>query len=145
MCSLNRVGQKAADFRFADRMGNFTSLYDIKSEYTLLFFSNPGCEACMQIINVLNSDPLISSLIQQRRLAVVNVYIDEDIQAWRSYMPIYPEEWYNGFDPDFVLKENTLYNIRAIPSLYLLDSDKRVIMKDAPEERLFNYLSLNCI
>ena len=145
MCSLNRVGQKAADFRFADRMGNFTSLYDIKSEYTLLFFSNPGCEACMQIINVLNSDPLISSLIQQKRLAVVNVYIDEDIQAWRSYMPIYPEEWYNGFDPDFVLKENTLYNIRAIPSLYLLDSDKRVIMKDAPEERLFNYLSLNCI
>ena len=99
----------------------------------------------MQIINVLNSDPMISSLVQQKRLAVVNVYIDEDIQAWRSYMPIYPEEWYNGFDPDFVLKENTLYNIRAIPSLYLLDSDKRVIMKDAPEERLFNYLSSICI
>jgi len=30
--------------------------------------------------------------------------------------------------------------VRAIPSLYLLDKDKRVIMKDAPENKLFNYL-----
>lgn len=141
LCRLNRVGTKAADFRFADRKGKMTNLYDVKAEMTLLFFSNPGCEACMNIINVLKGDERISGLIAAGQLAVVNVYIDEDIQAWRSYMPVYPEEWFNGFDPDLILKENTLYNIRAIPSLYLLDSEKRVIMKDAPEERLFNYLS----
>jgi hypothetical protein len=56
-------------------------------------------------------------------------------------MPVYPEEWYNGFDPDMILRSNEIYAIRAIPSLYLLDSEKRVIMKDAPEERLFRYLS----
>jgi hypothetical protein len=95
----------------------------------------------MNIINVLREDPVISSMVASGRLAVANIYIDEDIQAWRSYMPVYPEEWYNGFDPDMILRSNEIYAIRAIPSLYLLDSEKRVIMKDAPEERLFRYLS----
>lgn len=141
LCALNRIGTRASDFRFADRRGNIMNLYDIKAELTLLFFSNPGCEACMNIISVLREDPVISSMVASGRIAVANIYIDEDIQAWRSYMPVYPEEWYNGFDPDMVLRSNETYAIRAIPSLYLLDSEKRIIMKDAPEERLFRYLS----
>ena len=140
LCALNRVGTKAADFRFADRRGKMTNLHDVKAEMTLLFFSNPGCEACMQIINVLREEPVIASLIASGRLAVVNVYIDEDIQAWRDYMPIYPEEWSNGFDPDYVLRSNEIYCVRAIPSLYLLDAEKRVILKDAPENKIFQYL-----
>ena len=142
LCALNRIGTKAADFRFADRRGKMTNLYDIKAEMTLLFFSNPGCDACMQIINVLRDEPLIASHIASGRLVVVNVYIDEDIQAWRDYMPIYPEEWYNGFDPDYVLRSNELYAVRAIPSLYLLDAEKRVILKDAPENKVFETLAM---
>ncbi len=141
LTGLNSVGTKAADFRFSDRRGKMTDLYDIKAEMTLLFFSNPGCEACMQIINVLRDEPVIASKIAEGRLAVVNVYIDEDIQAWRSYMPIYPEEWYNGFDPDFVIRTDNLYNVRAIPSLYLLDAEKRVILKDAPEDKVFSAIA----
>jgi hypothetical protein len=142
LCALNRVGTKAADFRFADKRGKMTNLHDVKAEMTLLFFSNPGCEACMQIINVLREEPLIASHIASGRLAVVNVYIDEDIQAWRDYMPIYPEEWYNGFDPDYVLRSNEIYCVRAIPSLYLLDAEKRVILKDAPENKVFDTLAM---
>ena len=140
LCALNKVGTKAADFRFADRRGKIRTLYGVEAPYTLLFFSNPGCEACMSIINVLKEDPQISEMISSGRLKVLNIYIDEDLDAWRSYMPIYPDEWYNGFDPDFVIRNETLYNVRAIPSLYLLDSDKTVLLKDAPENRMFEYL-----
>jgi len=140
LCALNKVGSKATDFRFADRRGRMRTLYGVKAPYTLLFFSNPGCEACMSIINVLKDDPQISGMIASGRLKVLNIYIDEDLDAWRSYMPIYPEEWYNGFDPDFVIRNETLYNVRAIPSLYLLDSEKTVLLKDAPENRMFEYL-----
>ena len=97
-------------------------------------------EKSMEIIEVLRDEPVISSLISSEKMAVLNIYIDEDIQAWRSYMPIYPEQWYNGFDPDFVIRGEELYNIRAIPSLYLLDKEKNVLMKDVPENVLFNYL-----
>ena len=140
LCALNKVGTKAADFRFADRRGKIRTLYGVEAPYMLLFFSNPGCEACMSIINVLKEDPQISGMISSGRLKVLNIYIDEDLDAWRSYMPIYPDEWYNGFDPDFVIRNETLYNVRAIPSLYLLDSDKTVLLKDAPENRMFEYL-----
>ncbi len=140
MTGMNRTGTVAADFRFADRNGRMHTLHGIEAPMTLLFFSNPGCEACMEIINVLKGEPRISDMVAAGELAVLNIYIDEDIQAWREYMPVYPEEWYNGFDPDFVLRSDTIYNIRAIPSLYLLDEEKRVVLKDCPENRLFGLL-----
>ena len=138
LSALNKVGTKATDFRFADRRGKIRSLYDINADLTLVFFSNPGCNACMEIINVLKEEPVISSLILSGKMAVLNIYIDEDIQAWRSYMPIYPEEWYNGFDPDLVIRTDNTYHVRAIPSLYLLDADKTVLLKDATVERLLS-------
>lgn len=141
LASLNRVGSKAADFRFTDKRGRMHTLYGIDAELTLLFFSNPGCSACKEIIDVLNNDPRISSLISEGVMAVLNIYIDEDLEEWRSYMPVYPEHWYNGFDPDLVIRGENLYNVRAIPSLYLLDRNKTVIMKDAPEARVFEWLS----
>lgn len=140
MSALNRIGTTAADFRFADRRAMMHTLHGIEAELTLLFFSNPGCEACMDIINTLKGNPKIAGMVSDGTLAVVNVYIDEDIEAWKAYMPAYPAEWHNGFDPDMVIRNSTLYDVRAIPSLYLLDKDKKVIMKDAPEHRVFAYL-----
>lgn len=140
MCALNRTGTKAADFRFADQAGRIRRLYDVKADNIILFFSNPGCTACLDIINTLKSMPLVAQGIASGRLAVLNIYIDEDLKAWREYMPIYPKEWINGYDPNYVIRTDVLYNVRTIPSLYLLDKDKRVIMKDAPEARLFDWL-----
>jgi hypothetical protein len=55
-------------------------------------------------------------------------------------MPVYPDSWHNGFDPDLAIRNENLYNVRAIPSLYLLDDEKRVILKDAPESKMMSYL-----
>ena len=140
MCRLNERGTKAADFVFSDRNGRRYSLYGIKADFTLLFFSNPGCQACLEIINSLKEDPKVSHMISEGKIAVLNIYIDEDLKEWREYMSVYPEEWYNGFDPDLVIRTENIYNVRAIPSLYLLGSDKTVILKDADPERLFYML-----
>ena len=137
MCSLNRTGSPAADFRFMDKAGRSHTLYGIDAEYTLLFFSNPGCEACKYIIDALESDTALGFMVSSGRLAVANIYIDEDIEAWYGYQDIYPDSWYNGYDPDFIIRTDLLYNVRAIPSLYLLDRDKKVLLKDAPEDRVF--------
>ncbi len=140
LCSLNPVGSPAADFRFTDIRGRTRTLYDIKADYTLLFFSNPGCEACKEIIENLNASEKVARLIAEKKLAVVNVYIDEDLDEWRSYQDYYPDSWYNGYDPDFVIRTDLLYSVRAIPSLYMLDSGKRVIMKDATPDNVFAFI-----
>ena len=77
--------------------------------------------------------------LEEGTLLVVNVYPDEDLQAWLDYLPNYPEEWVCGCDPDQVLNSDTRYWLRAIPSLYLLDEQKRVVLKDAPLEKLLFY------
>lgn len=139
-CALNPIGLPAADFRFVDIKGRFHHLYDIRGEYTLLFFSNPGCEACKEIIDILNGAEDVQELIATGKLAVANIYIDENRDEWKSYQDHYPDSWYNGYDPDYIIRGSLLYSVRAIPSLYLLDRDKRVIFKDAPQESIFAFL-----
>ena len=135
-CALNKVGTPAADFRFSDRDGRIHSLYGIKAETTLLFFSNPGCNACKEIIDALKGYGEMEPMIARGELAVLNIYIDEDLGEWYKYMPIYPKSWYNGYDPNYVIRTELLYDVRAIPSLYLLNRDKIVLMKDAPVEKV---------
>lgn len=141
MCSLNRIGTRAADFSFTDLAGRRHTLYGVKADYTLLFFSNPGCHSCKEITDVLVSEPSIASLQASGRLAVVNVYIDQELDKWREYAADYPSAWISGYDHNYIIRTDQLYSVRAIPSLYLLDSSKNVILKDAPQDKVFALLS----
>ncbi|MCF0166180.1 MAG: DUF5106 domain-containing protein [Bacteroidales bacterium] len=141
-CSLNQIGTVASDFDFTDKRGRRGSLHKIRAPYTLLFFSNPGCNACKQIIDKLNASQKVAELTGKGRLAVLNVYIDENPDEWYKYMPIYPDSWTNAYDEDLEIRTNTLYDVRAIPSLYLLDADKKVIFKDLPDNRLIDLLEM---
>lgn len=136
---LNRVGTPAADFTFTLRNGRKMNLYDAKAGLTILFFSNPGCEDCKAVIDQISSLQGLDEAIAAGMLAVVNVYPDEDLAQWHSYAPIYPDNWYNGYDQDLAVGGG-LYNLRAIPSLYLLDKDKKVIFKDVDTMVLTEYL-----
>ncbi|MCR4860478.1 MAG: DUF5106 domain-containing protein [Bacteroidales bacterium] len=140
MCALNPAGSQAPDFRFTDLRGRTRNLYGVRAETTLLFFSNPGCYACQEIIGTLEAVPGIGEMIRSGALAVVNVYIDGEVDKWREYAPSYPAHWLCGYETDGRIREEWLYNVRAIPSLYLLDRDKRILMKDAPTERVVAYL-----
>ena len=75
----------------------------------------------------------------------MNIYIDHDIDEWLAYADTYPKEWYNGYDHKYIIRTDRIYNVRAIPSLYLLDKDKKVIMKDAIPENIFVWLdNIHC-
>lgn len=137
---LNRVGSPATDFEYATTSGK-GRLYDIKGEYTLLFFNNPECHTCHQILETLKSDPQITRLTQEGRLKLLAIYPDEELDKWRKNKNIYPGDWIYACDPTFALRENNLYGLRAIPSLYLLDKEKKVLLKDAPAEKVIGYLS----
>ena len=136
MCSMNPRGSVAPDFVITRSDGKHFRLHQVPARYTLLFFSNPGCNACLEIINEIMSIPDIEMRLASREIAVVNVYIDEDIAAWLSYEHNYPRSWFSGYDAAGIIRADLLYNVRAIPSLYLLDAEKRIILKDAPTTRV---------
>ena len=129
-CLNNEPGGPAADFTFTDRKGHIHSLYGTPGEYTLLLFSNPGCPACREIIAMLKNSPLIENMVQDGHLTLLSIYIDEDIQAWYQGLSDYTDEWITGYNQDLAVRDQMEYDVRAIPSLYLLDRDKKVIFKD---------------
>lgn len=140
MCSLNGRETVAADFVFRDSNGRNGSLHGINSDYVLLFFSNPGCSACGEIEKGLENSDAVSYLQESGRLKVLDIYIDRELEKWREYVPHYPSAWISAFDCKFVIREDSIYNVRAIPSLYLLGPGKKVIYKDAPLERVLAYM-----
>ena len=140
-CRKNRLGTRAADFSFTDTAGRIRTLYGIKSEYIVLIFANPGCGACQEITAAMSASPEISTLIRSGRLKVVDVYIDQEIDDWKAHVSEYPADWINGYDHDFLIRTALIYNVRAIPSIYLLDAEKTVLMKDAPQEKVLQALA----
>ena len=142
MCALNRPGTRAADFVFVDTAGRRHTLYGIKADMTLLVFGNPDCHACKELQAALEDSSELSAAIASGELKVVDIYIDQDLDAWRAHIPEYPTSWINGYDPSFVIRTDLLYNVRALPSLYLLSANKTVLLKDATPEQFFAALGL---
>lgn len=140
MCSMNSVGTKAADFTFIDTAGKKRSLYGIRADYLVLIFGNPDCAACRELMDAMSFVPEIVNLSISGRLKIADIYIDEDVAAWKAGAAGYPPTWINGYDPSGAIRGDLLYHVRAIPSIYLLDASKTVLLKDATQERLLAYL-----
>lgn len=140
--SQNRLGRQANDLRYTLASGATHRLYDLKSDYVLLFINNPGCPMCRDIREAIVASPLLCRFIDEGRLQVLALYPDEDLAEWRRCRSEIPDCWINAYDRGCVLRETESYDLTAIPSLYLLDGDKRVLAKDATDVALIEELLL---
>lgn len=102
----NPVGSRAADIYVTTPDGKRTRLYDIKAEQTLLIFYDPDCRRCQRLDAQLEQEP---SIVQNPRLKVVRKDVND---------------------------LNGEYYVPHTPALYLLDSEKRVVLKDGNEDAL---------
>lgn len=136
----NRVGEPATDFTYTLANGQNGMLYQLKSDYLLLFFYNPDCDACKGISSQLTVSPVITDLIKSKRLKILALYPDEDLEAWKKHIPDVPASWVNAYDSSISLKNDEIYDLKAIPTLYLLDKEKKVILKDITFNQLDQFL-----
>ena len=127
----NRPGDKAADFVYTTDSGRTGRLYGLKSDWLILFFNNPGCPACRDIADEMMASGVIPHLIETKKLIVLGIYPDEDLTAWFEYGASFPKEWIYARDKSQIIREKELYDLKAIPTVYLLDYQKRVVIKDA--------------
>ena len=141
MCALNQYGQLAPDFSFMDADGAVGHLYGLKGDNVLMFFSNPGCEACREIVEELDASPWLHGMIDSGCLTVLDIYIDGELQKWRESVSGYPDDWIVAYDNRSVIRNEQIYDVRAIPSLYVLDGQKRIMLKDAPVGKVLAYLN----
>ncbi|MBR6758823.1 MAG: DUF5106 domain-containing protein [Alistipes sp.] len=129
----NRVGRRANDFSYTLASGKSGRLYDIKSEYTIIFISNPDCPMCRGVREQILQSEILSDMVESGRLKILVLYPDEDLALWREHLGDYPKAWINAYDKGGVITRQRLYDLKAIPALYLLDSEKRVLVKDSTD------------
>lgn len=138
---INRKGTRARDFEYIYLTGDgngkkLSSLYQTKAEYLIVYFNNPGCTSCKEIKQQLSQEMVIRQMIANKELIVLSVYPDEDLQQWEDDFKDFPNEWIYAADPAGSIKDDNRWGIRAIPSLYLLDKDKTVLLKDTSIEAI---------
>ena len=129
----NRIGRTANDFTYTLASGRTATLHNIKADYTLIFISNPGCPMCREVKEQITTSPMLQELIERKELKVLVIYPDTDLEAWREHLQDYPSSWINSYDADQRIEKERLYDLKAIPALYLLDKQKRVMAKDCTD------------
>lgn len=141
MAQKNRVQTKALNFTYTLASGTQGSLYQLNSDYTLLFINNPGCRACAETIEALKNATTINRLIKEKKLTILSIYPDEELDEWRKHLTDFPKEWINGYDKKLVIINQRIYDLKAMPTLYLLNKEKTVLLKDATTKAIEDYLN----
>jgi hypothetical protein len=127
----NRPGTPAAEIHYQTASGRKQSLSDIRSEYTLLVFYNLGCNACLTLIDRIETSVVIKEMQKRKRLQILAIYPDKQLDEWTEHLQKIPSSWLNGFDYNAEIEDNETYILRAIPSIYLLDKNRHVVLRDA--------------
>ncbi len=141
MARRNRPGEPAADFRYETASGASGSLYGLDAEYVLLYFGNPGCAACGEVSEAIAASPMLGEMVERGRLKVLWISPDEPADESSDVRPgDLPASWIIARDPAGAVRRDGLYDLRAIPSLYLLDAGKRVVWKDTIDVELIEEL-----
>ena len=129
LASLNRKGTIANNISILDRNGHTRDLHSIEAPHILLVFYDPECPHCSEILDEIASSEKINGLIQKGEVMVVAVYAEGKRSVWERIKADMPANWIVGYDMTGVL-DNDLYTLPAMPVMYLLDSDHRVLLKD---------------
>ena len=133
----NNPGDRATDFTYYLPDGTRCTLgtTPTKNDRLLLVFYDPECESCHEVLQQMAADASLAEAVQSGKLSVLAVYTEGNEEAWRKALPDMPDKWIVGTDRE-VVKTGALYDLKAMPSLYLLDGQKRVLLKDVPYEKI---------
>lgn len=133
----NRVGEKATDFGLVAKDGNETTLSRevAGAPLTVVMFYNPFCSECHDISSAMGDDPAVAKAVAAGRLQLIAVIADG---AWSDNASAVPLD---GPIREFAAKDNCiedeqLYSVRLIPTLYVLDSEMKVVMRDVRPARI---------
>lgn len=141
LVSRNQQGALATDFIYTLPNGRQSRLYAIDAPFTLIWFYNAGCSECARTKAQIEATGYLEALHRRGLLEVLALYPDGDVEAWRRHLSENPEWWITAYDKGEQIHRGELYDLKAIPTIYLLNSEKRVMMKDPTVEDLLGVLA----
>jgi peroxiredoxin len=127
--SYSLVGQKGPNIKVPGVDGKIKELYDLKSDYIIVFMYNPDCDHCQEETPVLRNF-YNGWKTQGVSVEVYAVAIDTEDALWKKFIQDYQiGEWVNVFDPTNRSIYKT-YFVDNTPELYVLNKDRVIIGKN---------------
>lgn len=136
----NRPGMVAPDIAYVTTEGEQARMSEIKADYILLFFYDPDCSNCLKYEQELSGMPALLDMQEKGILRVLAVYLDDNGEEWLLKSAQMPHGWVVGWNKQGDISGKMLYEIRATPTMYLLDKQKKVVLKDASMEQIIQFL-----
>ena len=133
----NRVGTKAADFKYEDRSGANSSLYATKPAPLgmMLIFYDPDCDHCKEILGQLRNHPSLNALIDAGQINVLAVDTEDNKDLWNQTKADMPANWSVAFNTDGI-HQRDVYALPVLPVIYVLDPQFNILVKDPSLDRL---------
>ncbi len=123
-----KEGDPVPGFSFEALDGRMVDLYDIRAEYTVVFFWGSWCPYCEDVMDDLYELYLDYTNSQEGFLEVVAIGIEDDRQMWIDHLNRGGYDWINYSSLQrWECPVVTDYRLVGTPTMILLDSDKRFI------------------
>ncbi len=125
------IGVRAPDFSW-DSGGGSNSLYELQgTDYYIVLFFSSGCPHCQMEVPMFHD--FISGI---ENIKVITVGLEDEVQSWENMTRDYPE-FINVLDLDKWSSQKVKdYGVTAIPSYFVLDSEKVILAKPEDFEEL---------
>lgn len=140
--SKNRVGHPANDFKFRTRAGEEMRLLDAVKAHpmNLVVFYDPDCDHCRDVITELKRSPDVTAMITGGSLGIIAVYYEGDDEVWNHGKGLIPDTWIDAVTPDDVIEDEALYTLSRQPTLYLIDNEGKVLVRDGVAIDVLRYI-----
>jgi thiol-disulfide isomerase/thioredoxin len=124
----NLIGSTAKELLLEDENGEYQSLHQQSTPFTLLVFWEPECGHCKKVLPALFEEVFLK--INPSKLTVIAVYTQDKKEEWLDFITKHElNGWINVWDPHRASNFQVNYNVRTTPMIYLLDQDKKILAK----------------
>jgi len=137
----NRPGTMGADIHFAMTTGRKAALSDFKTDFTLVMFHNLDCGNCREMAATIEAGASIKEMQRRNRLTIIALYPGDDLENWRKHINDMPSSWIHGYDYGREIGDSLTYALRIIPTVYLFDKQRTVIMRDVQPAYVDYYMN----
>lgn len=124
--SASLLGKIGPDVISTDPNGQTKSIYEMKSEYVIVYMYNPTCEHCLE------QTPKMVQFYNQNKgkgFDVFAIALDTNDKEWKDYIAKNNMTWTNVYDPTNKSIYGKYY-VDNTPELYVLNKDRKIIGKN---------------
>lgn len=138
----NRIGMRARNIKLTTIDGKTIETNDIKAEYLILYFYGHDCNHCIEETPRIYNE--VYTKYKDKGLQVVAIDIKgSDKTEWDKFVKNNKMTgWINAADPNNISQYWLNYDTSYIPSVFVLDKNKKIVAKKIDSkglEQFFDY------